>query len=191
MIERFFPDEEVRKVEDIKLEVLMRKNIKGLIIDIDNTLGEWRKEPSENVIRWLESLKTNGIKICLVSNNRRARVEMYSRRLMLHAIHGAFKPRRRAFISAMILMNTLPEETAVVGDQIFTDIYGGNRLNLYTIYVNPITDKDNLFVMMKRPLERFVLKKYKSIGDLKSITRLNWKEKSGKRKLRKLGRGNP
>ncbi len=183
MIERFFPDEEVNKVEEILPERLKNKNLKGLILDVDNTLREWNLDPTESVVKWLEMLRDSGISICLVSNNRRTRIERLSRKLSLHAIHGALKPRKKAFLSALELTGTNPNETAVVGDQIFTDIYGGNRLNMYTIFVRPIALKDNILVRLKRPLERFILTRFRNEAPTYSNKRLRWKQKSGRRKL--------
>lgn len=185
MIERFFPDREVRRVEDILLADLKENRIKGIILDIDNTISEWKKDPAENVTVWLEMLRNNEIQVCLVSNNTRTRVERLSRKLSLHAIHGAFKPRRKAFIAALALMGTEARETAVVGDQLFTDVYGGNRLNMYTIYVNPISEVDQWFVRIKRPLERYVLSKYRMREFKHKEKRMIWKERSGMHKLRK------
>ena len=184
MIERFFPDKEVRCVEDITVEVLREEKIKGLILDIDNTLSEWKTDPSESVIAWLESLKKNGIKLCLVSNNRRSRVEVISKKLSINAVHGAIKPRRKAFLAAIRLMEIAPGETAVVGDQVFTDIYGGNRLNMLTIYVNPINDKDGWLVRFKRPIERWILQHFRAQKFRLLEKRIIWKMRSGRRKLR-------
>ncbi len=185
MIERLFPDKEVDKVESIGLKDLMDQGIKGVIIDIDNTISEWKLDPTENVAAWLEMLKSNGIKICLVSNNRRIRAEKLSRKLEVHAIYSAFKPRRKAFISAITLMGIKASETAVVGDQIFTDIYGGNRLNMFTIYVRPIADRDHWFVKIKRPFEKYVLAKFRVRDFEQKERRLMWKVSSGERKLKK------
>lgn len=162
MLEKFFPDEEVAKIEDISLEDLMQKNIKALIVDIDNTICEWKMEPNDDVRAWIKMMKRNGIQICLVSNNKRFRVEKISRILEINAVHNAAKPSRKAFLSAIGLMGVSYKETAVIGDQIFTDIYGGNRLGLYTIYVRPIALKDYLFVRCKRPFEWIILKKFRT-----------------------------
>ena len=186
MIERLFPDEEVNKVEDITVDYLSKRNIKALILDIDNTLSDWNSDPESSVINWLETMKRNDIKLCLVSNNKKTRVEKVGAMLSIHAIHSALKPRRRAFISALTLMGVKAAETAVMGDQIFTDVYGGNRLNMYTIYVRPISERETAFIKMKRPFEKFILAKFriKELGH--SERRMVWKERSGKIKLRRI-----
>jgi HAD superfamily phosphatase (TIGR01668 family) len=88
------------------------------------------------------------------------RVDRFNEKLNIHAIHRAVKPCLGAFKRALILMKTKPEETAVVGDQIFTDIYGGNRLNMLTILVKPLHKKEFFFVKLKRWPEKHVLEKY-------------------------------
>jgi len=178
VIERFFPDMKVDKVEDISMDDLRENKIKALILDIDNTICEWKMEPKENIKAWLNLLKRNGIQICLVSNNKRYRVEKVGRILEINSIHSALKPSRKAFLSAASVMGVGPEQIAVVGDQIFTDIYGGNRLNMFTIYVNPICEKDYLFVRMKRPFEGFVLRKYRSRTYIQKQKRIMWKQRS-------------
>lgn len=191
MIERFFPDKEVRKIEQIALGDLKDKGIKALIIDIDNTIAPWNEEPSDEKVLWLKTMQCNGMKVCLISNNSRQRVEGLSINLGIHGIHGALKPRRKAYISAISLLGVKAKETAVIGDQLFTDVYGGNRLNMYTIYVNPISEKDYFFVNIKRYFERYVLKKYHAQDFDQKEDRYIWKSKSGERKLRKYeGRNN-
>ena len=92
-----------------------------------------------------------------VSNNKKVRVSNFGRILGVPAI-SARKPRRRAFREAMRIMNTRPETTAVIGDQIFTDVLGGNRLGLYTILVVPLSKQEFIGTRCMRHLERVVLK---------------------------------
>ena len=96
--------------------------------------------------------------MCLVSNNKKDRVSNFGRILGVPALSKARKPRRRAFREAMRIMNTRPETTAVIGDQIFTDVLGGNRLGLYTILVVPLSKQEFIGTRCMRHLERVVLK---------------------------------
>lgn len=164
MIEKFFPDLFVEALKDINIKMLVKRNIKGIILDIDNTIvPSFVLEVDEEILEWIENVKKSGIKVCIVSNAVRRRVEKLSRQLDIPAIHQALKPAKRAFITAVEKMDTTCEQVAVAGDQIFTDIYGGNRLNMYTILVEPITRKDFVFVKIKRLAEKFVLNRYKKI----------------------------
>lgn len=162
MIEKFYPKLKVNKVQDVDLNMLKTKKIKGLILDIDNTLvPEHVAEADQNAVEWIERLKEAGFKACIVSNASEKRVIKFNENLKLYAIHKASKPGEKAFMKAARLMDTKIEETAVIGDQIFTDIYGGNRLNMFTILVNPIDQKEIFYVRVKRIAEKYILSKYK------------------------------
>lgn len=144
---------------EIDLEQLKAANIQGLIIDIDNTLVAWDQQwASEETKAWLLSLKEHGFKVCLVSNNTEDRVVKFNEALKLPAIHRATKPRRGAFKRAMALMGTDVKNTAVIGDQIFTDVLGGNRMGLTTVLVVPIKSKEFWWTTFVRKIERHVLK---------------------------------
>jgi len=121
------------------------------------------KEADKGAVDWIEKVKSSGFKACIVSNASKKRVVKFNERLKLYAIHRASKPGTAAFRRALKLMKLKEEEIAVVGDQIFTDIYGGNRLGAFTILVDPIDRKTEfIFVKFKRLFEKFVLKSYYS-----------------------------
>lgn len=115
---------------------------------------------SPEVIRYINELRRHGLKVGIVSNNRRRRVSAIAASLNLPAIHRAIKPFSRPFRKALKMLGTSPEETALVGDQIFTDILGGNRMGLHTILVNPMEGKDFWGSrLISRQLEKLVLPK--------------------------------
>lgn len=159
MINLLTPDLYVESVLKLNLEKLKQKNIKGLIIDIDNTLVSWEiKYASEKTKEWLLNLEKEGFKVCLVSNNTEDRVVTFNEELKLPAIHRASKPRIGAFKRAMKIMDTKIENTAVIGDQIFTDVLGGNRMRLFTVLVVPIEGKEFWWTTFVRKIERHVLR---------------------------------
>ncbi|WP_227765923.1 YqeG family HAD IIIA-type phosphatase [Zhaonella formicivorans] len=150
----------------IPLAELAARGIKGLIIDLDNTITEWNSpELKEEVSAWFKSLAGYELRACIASNNSRDRVEQIGRSLGIPAIHKAGKPRRKAFRQAMNVLGTNQHTTAVIGDQIFTDILGGNRLGMYTILVSPLNPREFIGTRLVRKLERLVLKKYFNKGD--------------------------
>lgn len=158
MFEKFIPDLFVDKIQDIDFKMLINKKIKGLILDIDNTLVPYHTmEADDNAVKWLEKVEAAGLKACIVSNNSEKRVIKFNERLKLPAIHKALKPGKRAFMQAMKLMKISPQETAVIGDQIFTDIYGGNRLGIFAILVKPIDTNEQFLIKMKRLFEKIVM----------------------------------
>jgi hypothetical protein len=143
---------------DISFEQLISQGTKGIIVDLDNTLTIWGSEelPRETV-RWIEAAKEQDLKVCLVSNNKGERIKRIAAILNIPFVAKASKPRRRAFIRGMEVMGTNSWETAVVGDQIFTDVLGGNRLKLYTILVVPMSSYEFIGTRLMRIPEKAVL----------------------------------
>ncbi len=156
------PDLLISHLDSLSVEFLKGQGLKGIIVDLDNTIISWRgKTISEGIIKWFAIQQQAGIKFCIVSNNLSKRVTKLSRELGVPAISRAIKPRRKAFKRALLLLGTSPAETAVVGDQIFTDVFGGNRMGLYTILVNPLEQKEFVWTSFARKFERFVMHRIK------------------------------
>ncbi|MFY9139402.1 MAG: YqeG family HAD IIIA-type phosphatase [Thermacetogeniaceae bacterium] len=162
------PKKTYNTIFDIPLVQLYTDGIRGIIFDLDNTLTEWNSpELSKETISWLENAKKIGFKMCFVSNNSDLRVKEIADLVDIPFVAWAKKPRRRSFRKAMALMATKPEQTAVVGDQIFTDILGGNRLGLFTVLVSPISRKEFVGTRLVRLLEKIILERNKRREGLK------------------------
>jgi len=148
----------VKSLMDISLDDLISQGTKGIVVDLDNTLTIWESEelPPETV-GWIDLVKKRGLKVCLVSNNKGERIKRIAAILDIPFVEKASKPRRRAFRLGMEALGTNPWETAVIGDQIFTDVLGGNRLKLYTILVVPMSTYEFTGTRFMRILERAVL----------------------------------
>ena len=156
------PDKKADSIFSLDLHALSSLCFRGIIFDIDNTLESHRvPEPCENVSRFLSHVAEAGFSVCLISNGKKERVERFNSKLHLPAIGHAGKPGKKNLRRALSLLNTTASETALVGDQIFTDVYGGNRMGFYTILVNPIEEIENKFFYIKRFLERIIQKKIK------------------------------
>lgn len=154
------PNFYVAHLRDIPLTKLKSDGIKGLIIDLDNTITHWNSnELDQEIFSWFEELNTHQFKTCLVSNNNHERVLEVAAQLSVPFVPSAGKPFRKAFIKGMEVLNTGPEETAVIGDQIFTDVLGGNRSDLLTILVMPLDKNEFIGTRFMRQLEKLVLKK--------------------------------
>lgn len=153
------PDLRVDTVYQIDLQQLKRRGIRGLVLDIDNTLVTYDDAVAgEELSVWLERLSQAGFSAVLVSNNSRARVKRFAASVRLPWYARALKPCKRYLTQACRGMKILPENTALVGDQVFTDILGGNRMKMFTVLVSPISDKDTRFVRLKRKLEKYLMK---------------------------------
>lgn len=161
MYKRFFPDTYIPSIFDIDTDYLKRNGIKAIIFDIDNTLVPYDvEEPTKEVLNLFQGLQEKGFKICLLSNNTKERVIRFKRGLKIIAIHRANKPLTGNLKRAMKFLGADKNSTAIVGDQIFTDVYAGNRAGLMTILVEPVSDKDEWITKVKRGLERRIIKAY-------------------------------
>lgn len=160
-----YPNLYLKNVKEIKYEMLKENGIKGLILDVDNTLLDYYKNMLEGIEEWCKEMKENGIKFCIASNsNNRDKVNKVSEKLGIPYIFFAKKPLKGGLNRAAKLMELKNEEVAVVGDQIFTDVLGANRCKMFSILVEPINEKDMLVTIIKRPIENLIKKNYKK-GD--------------------------
>ncbi|PWI57195.1 YqeG family HAD IIIA-type phosphatase [Sulfoacidibacillus thermotolerans] len=153
------PREYVTSIYHIHLERLWQNGMRGIITDLDNTLVEWNSpHATEKLIAWLLHVQKLGFRICILSNNDALRVSNFARLVEIPALHKARKPRRRSFYTALQLLKTTREETAMIGDQLFTDILGGNRMGLYTILVEPIHPQEFAGTRLVRVAEKLILR---------------------------------
>ncbi|HER23861.1 MAG TPA: YqeG family HAD IIIA-type phosphatase [Candidatus Atribacteria bacterium] len=153
------PKKYVNSVYNIDLSKLKKvKNIKGIIIDLDNTLVGWgEKEIDQKMIDWVKEAKKIGLKICIVSNTNSKRAEKFAKILNIPYHSKYFKPFSIAFNHGLKILDTPKAKTVVIGDQIFTDILGGNRLKLQTILVTPLVKRDSIGTYFQRNLEKILL----------------------------------
>ena len=168
MLKKLCPDVQAESILELDLEELKKVGIRGVIFDLDNTLVEWKKDTLDpEVITLIERFKTEGFKLCILSNALEHRVENVAKILDVPYVSRAVKPRKSPFRKALEIMGTAPEATAVVGDQLFTDILGGNRMELYTIWTPPLSPTEFLSTRAVRKLERLVIKRFRKKGILK------------------------
>ncbi|HLQ70927.1 MAG TPA: YqeG family HAD IIIA-type phosphatase [Bacillota bacterium] len=168
MLKRFIPNEYVKSIFDIRPTALLSKGIKGIITDLDNTLVPWNvNKPTEEIGNWIKKMKDNGIQVTIISNNNRLRVKTFSDPIEIPYVASARKPLGRAFRQATKQMKLKKEEVVVIGDQLLTDILGGNRAGYYTILVVPIVQSDAAITKFNRKIERKILNRLRRKGKLK------------------------
>jgi len=162
MFEKFYPDFRFNSIADINADFFRENNIRFAVLDIDNTLVSYKTERADALAReFLDMLSGNGIKYAFASNNHKKRVELFAKDFDAHFVSRALKPFAVGVKYAMEKMGAKKDETALIGDQVFTDIYAGKRAGIKTIMVNPIDAKETPFFGFKRYFERIVLKNYK------------------------------
>jgi HAD superfamily phosphatase (TIGR01668 family) len=166
MFERLLPNLRLNSVYDLDIEALARRGIKGIITDLDNTLvGAKEPHATPRLIEWLDKLHKQGFKIVIVSNNNKVRVSRFADPLGIPYIPLARKPSHQAFRKAFEILGLREDQTAVIGDQMMTDVLGGNRLGLYTILVLPIAPKDEgVMTRVNRLIERIALRSLRKKG---------------------------
>ena len=165
----FAPRERLRATLEISPEWLRSRGLRGLVVDIDNTLVPFGFEGDlPELVAWAAALRDAGIPVRILSNAAPDRIERWSRKLGVPAV-GLFggtagKPWPGGFRRAALEMHLPPEAVAMVGDQVFTDVLGGNLAGLYTILVQPLVDNDLPHTRVVRHLERFVLERTGKAG---------------------------
>ena len=155
------PDIKLNRITDISTELLKKYGIKALILDVDNTLSTHHGEVlTDGLEDWLQKMQNNGIKLVVLSNSKQARVEPFANKINLPFISMGLKPLPFKFSAALKLLGTKRRETAIVGDQIFTDTLGGNLYGVTTILLDPIKLESSKSFKFKRKAERAVYKIY-------------------------------
>jgi HAD superfamily phosphatase (TIGR01668 family) len=161
MFHWFHPHLQVGSVIELTPERLREYGLRSLLLDVDCTLKNYRSDiPLPEILDWLETMKANGIGLCLVSNGRGERITRFAEGIQLPFIATAMKPLPSGCHKALRLMNFEEKSTAMVGDQVFADLLAGKFAGLFTILVTPIhPEEEPWFTRLKRPLERIVLAK--------------------------------
>ena len=161
MLHRFYPKRLAESSYVIDYEKLYKEGYRGILFDVDNTLVEHGADASPRAIELFIKLKQIGFKTCLISNNSDERVRRFNKEIRTNYIHKAGKPSTRNYYKAMKIMGTNADNTIFVGDQLFTDVYGANRVGMLTYLVKPIHPKEEIQIVLKRKLERIVLYFYR------------------------------
>lgn len=162
MKNKLYPDLYVNSIYEIDLEYLKKNGKKVLLMDIDNTMvGNFVREPSKELIEWVEKVKSYNLELCILSNAKKERVLKFNKDLNLNFICKASKPTQQGYKKACDILNCKKNEMVMVGDQIFTDVLGGNIFDILTILVKPIDKKELWYIRVKRLPEKIVLHFYK------------------------------
>jgi HAD superfamily phosphatase (TIGR01668 family) len=167
MLRKLCPQVQTESVAKLQPEFFAEQGIKGIIVDLDNTLVAWGGDVLDPEMEaWVRQMKAAGLRLCILSNALENRVKKVGETLGVPFVSRAVKPRKSPFKKAMEILGTIPEETAVIGDQLFTDILGGNRLDLYTVWTTPISKEEFVSTKAVRRIERLVVRRFRRKGIL-------------------------
>lgn len=157
-----FPEKYIDSVFELDLNVLKDESVEALIFDIDNTLVPYFVPCADDRIKRLFSkIRRKGIKVGVLSNNKEKRVSAFCRDLNIEYVHKARKPGIKGLgrlIKKLGVKNY--KNTVLIGDQIFTDVWCGNRMGVHTILVKPVSRRDEFGTRLKRGIEAFVINLY-------------------------------
>ncbi len=156
-----FPTHSLGRVTEITPVFLNRLGIRGLILDVDNTLTTHNNPvPLPGVPQWIAEMKEHGIGLMILSNNHPERVRPFAQMLDLPFVADGKKPLSSGMRRATQAMGLTKDQVAIVGDQLFTDIWAGNHYGCVSILVEPIEPEQTGFLAVKRRWERPILKAY-------------------------------
>lgn len=154
------PKAQFDKVTDITAKFLKKNKINAVILDVDNTLIDLDRKPLKDIEKWADSLKDEKIKICIASNSiKKEKVTKVAKKLDVPFIYFSTKPLKRGLKKAKKILKEENENIAEIGDQLFTDVLGANRMKMFSILTKPISGEKTKLGALKRKIEKTYLKK--------------------------------
>ena len=164
----YFPDVYQKSIYTINYDKLKENGIKCLLFDLDNTCVPYvDRVPTKKLKTHFSKLEEQGFKVIIFSNSPKERLKPFKRELNVDCCPKAGKPRKTKFLKILKTYNYDLSEVAIIGDQLMTDIYGGNRVGIMTILVNPMSDIDMPFTKIRRFIERKKIAKMTKEGIFK------------------------
>ena len=155
------PDVKFHGITDITVEALEKFGIKALLLDVDNTMSTHHGTVlTEGLCDWIAAMQKSGIKLMVLSNSKRRRIEPFANRIGLPFISLGCKPLPTGYLRGVKALGEKRKNTAIVGDQIFTDVLGGNIVGVKTVLLTPIKLEDGWSFKLRRKLEKKVYKRY-------------------------------
>ena len=154
---KLYPWAEAASAYQIDYQKEYDNGVRGVLFDVDNTLVPHGAPATEQAKQLFDKLHQIGLKTCIISINKEARVRPFAKAVGSDYIYKAGKPSARGYEQGMQCIHTTPDTTIFIGDQIFTDIYGANKAGIRTYLVKPIHPKEEIQIVLKRYLERIVL----------------------------------
>ena len=146
-------------------DLLTSWNIRGVTLDLDNTIVPWYTSALERGIpQWVGSLVDRGIRLCLITNNYGAQSKDVASELGLPLVRGALKPLPPAFSRCLRTLGTEPANTLAIGDQLFTDVLGAKLVGMKAVYVRPLASRAFITTKFLRMIERPVFARLRRAG---------------------------
>lgn len=159
-MEKYIPDMYQKSIYTVNYEKLMDNGVKCILFDLDNTLVPFNiKEVNDKLKELFKNLREMGFKVIIFSNSPKLRVSIFGKELAVDFLANARKPSKIGFNYIMNKYKYNITEIAIVGDQILTDILGGNRIGITTVLINQVSAKDPIWTKFNRYREKKIIKK--------------------------------
>jgi len=164
----FYPDVYQKSIYTINYNKLKEAGIKCLLFDLDNTCVPYvDRVPTKKLKNHFNKLQDEGFKVIIFSNSPKERLRPFKKELNVDCCPKARKPKKGKFIKVLKTYNYDLSEVAIIGDQLMTDIYGGNKVGIMTIFVNPMSNIDMPFTKINRFIEKKKIDKMAKQGIFK------------------------
>lgn len=152
-------------ITKITPEYLRARGITALVLDIDNTLtAHGSQQLSPEIESWLAEMKAQGFAMTVSSNNMPKRVEPFAQKIGLECVAFSCKPLPFGLARARRRLGASKKQTALIGDQIFTDVMGARFYGITPLLVEPMYADIKPTIRLKRALEKPILKRYYKHG---------------------------
>ena len=162
-MEKYLPDIYQKSIYTVDYSKLLNKGIKCLLFDLDNTIvSPDSTQMPQKAKELFTSLKQKGFRVVLFSNSLKHRVKLFAKYLDIEFYASARKPMPNKFQKIMKEYNYNITELAIIGDQLLTDIVGGNKIGITTVLVNPVSNKDHIFSKINRKIENHLMEKMRN-----------------------------
>ncbi len=162
----FIPDMYCQSIYKINYEKLKEMQIKCLLFDLDNTIAPYSKLEPDKRIKDLFAMLEKDFKVIIMSNSGKKRLTPFKEKLNVDVAFSSMKPFKKKYKKILKLYHYDPTEVAMIGDQLLTDIFGGNRMGMYTIFVNAISSIAPFTTKVSRKIENKIIKHYNKRGIL-------------------------
>lgn len=169
-MKRFVPTYYAKSIFNIDVNFFKERGIKCVLTDLDNTLDAFDElYPSKRVIDLKEKLLANGIELCIVSNNKAIKKDIYPKRLGVKSIFSCRKPFTNKINKFIDSLGYKKSEVILVGDQLLTDVLCGKNAQIKVVLTEPIVDKDQWTTKFNRLIDRPIRKHLRNHGYLEGV----------------------
>ncbi|MCL1849399.1 MAG: YqeG family HAD IIIA-type phosphatase [Clostridiales bacterium] len=151
------PDLSVEQLADIDIGYWHDRGIRCVFIDLDNTISHWRQTSiTDDAMALIDKARDAGLTVVIFTNasEDRAREAAWNAGIGYYA--SARKPLPKRYRRAIAELDYENREIMAIGDQIFTDVLGGNLTGCTTVLISPLSEVEHSGTKLFRLLEKLI-----------------------------------